>query len=404
MPGLFVDRELPIGARSLADDRLEVCDLSARPEHVDDVVDEFEQLDREITHRDLLLLAKVDEARVHPAPHRAPLVLLDETRRVASEADVLIAEDEELRADRLDERSDAERLLDAGRCVADTELDGRVERVRPQVPPDLLPIVDALRLHQELDVVLELVVRGEVRWDAGPREARPDDLPVRLETGLAREPEGTRRGDREQVRQEVARLVHGLDAALAVGDAHVDVQAEDEELADDVLQLLLEHLVALVLGDLLVLPVGERMRARRGDAQAGRAQQRRERAAQLQHLLPRFADVGADLRPHLDDRLHHLGLHAVAEVRPRRGEERVDVALQLPLAVDDLELLLDADRETRHFADPHAVPSMTYVGTTLPAPTVTLKSALDERRVSWPPTVPQKRYESQSIERSRKCM
>ena len=42
-------------------------------------------------------------------------------------------------------------------------------------------------------------------------------------------------------------------------------------------------------------------------------------------------------------------------------------------------------------------------GTTLPAPAVTLSSALDERRVSTPPTRPQKRYGSQSTLRSRKC-
>ena len=70
------------------------------------------------------------------------------------------------------------------------------------------------------------------------------------------------------MRKEVARLVHDLDPQLAVGDPDVHVQAEDEQLADDVLQLLFEDLVALVLGDLLVLPVRERMRAGRNDAQA----------------------------------------------------------------------------------------------------------------------------------------
>src|SRR5437762_111820 len=83
-------------------------------------------------------------------------------------------------ADRLDERRDAERLLDPRRGVAHAELDRRVERVRPQVPPDLLSVVDALRADHELDVVLELVVRGEVRRDAGAREPLPDDLPIRL--------------------------------------------------------------------------------------------------------------------------------------------------------------------------------------------------------------------------------
>src|SRR5687768_18056491 len=37
------------------------------------------------------------------------------------------------------------------------------------------------------------------------------------------------------------------------------------------------------------------------------------------------------------------------------------------------------------------------------SPAVTLSSALDERRVSTPPTRPQKRYGSQSTLRSRKC-
>jgi hypothetical protein len=57
------------------------------------------------------------------------------------------------------------------------------------------------------------------------------------------------------VREEVASFVHHLDAQLAVGDPDVHVQTEDEQLANDVLQLLFEDLVALVLGDVLVLPV-----------------------------------------------------------------------------------------------------------------------------------------------------
>ena len=62
------------------------------------------------------------------------------------------------------------------------------------------------------------------------------------------------------MRQEVARLVHHLDATLAIGYPDVHVEAEDEELTDDVLQLVLEDLVALGLGDLLILPVRERVR------------------------------------------------------------------------------------------------------------------------------------------------
>jgi hypothetical protein len=50
--------------------------------------------------------------------------------------------------------------------------------------------------------------------------------------------------------------------------------------------------------------------------------------------------------------------------------------------VDDLVLLLDADRQEAFRA--HAGPSMTNVGTTLPAPAVTLSSAAAETRVMKP--------------------
>src|SRR5687768_6441698 len=348
MPRRGEDLQLAVRAGALVRDDLDVLDLPARAEGVDDVVDEFQELDRELLHWHLGLLAEVDEARGHAPAHRAPLVLLDELRDVAAEAEVAVAEHEQLRADRLRERRDAERLLDLCRRVAHAELDRRVERVRPQVPPDLLAIVDALRAHEQLDVVLVLVPRGELGRDPGAREALPDDLAVRLEARAAREPERTRAREREEMRQEVARLVHDLEAPLPVRDPDVDVQAEDEELADDVLQLLLEHLVAVVLGHLLLLPVGERMRARGDEAQSLGTQEGRQRAAQLEDLLARLGDVGADLRADLDDRLHHLALHALAEARRRHGEERLDVALQLAVAIDDLELLLDPDGETRH--------------------------------------------------------
>src|SRR4029077_12838025 len=134
-------------------------------------------------------------------------------------------------------------------------------------------------------------------------------------------------------------------ALLAIGDPDVDVQPEDEELADDVLQLLLEDLVALVLGDELLLPVRERVRPGGDEPEAVSLQERRERPTGVRDLLARFADVGADPRADLDDRLHHLRLHALFEVRPGGTDERLAVALQLAVSVDDLELLLDADRE-----------------------------------------------------------
>src|SRR2546430_16580830 len=96
------------------------------------------------------------------------------------------------------------------------------------------------------------------------------------------------------------------------------------------------------------------MRARGRDPQPDRLEQRRKRPAQRGDLLPRLADVRADLRSGLDHRLHHFGLDLLAEARPRRGKQCRAVALELPLAVDDLELLLDADGEARHISLPLA--------------------------------------------------
>src|SRR5258706_8669155 len=136
------------------------------------------------------------------------------------------------------------------------------------------------------------------------------------------------------------------------------------------------------------------MRARAGDAHALRLQQVGERAAHVRQLLARLVDVLAYGGADLDDRLHHLPLDLVAQLGGGGGKERVDVRVQLPRRVDDLVLLLDADRQQPIFA--HTDPSMTNVGTRLPAPAVTFSSASADTLVMNPPARPLKRYGSRS--------
>jgi len=83
-------------------------------------------------------------------------------------------------------------------------------------------------------------------------------------------------------------------------------------------------------------------------------QQGGERPPGVRDLLAGLADVRADARPDLDDGLHHLGLHALLEVRLRRADERLAVALQLAIAIDDLELLLDPDGQPLDAVHIHA--------------------------------------------------
>src|SRR2546421_7505473 len=74
------------------------------------------------------------------------------------------------------------------------------------------------------------------------------------------------------------------------------------------------------------------------------------------------------------------------------------------LPLPEHSLTWPQQRSERALIGDHADPAITYVGTTLPAPAVTLSSALEDTRARQPETAPQKRYGLWSIERSRKCM
>src|SRR5205823_5917226 len=163
----LVDGDLPVGASALFADRADVLTVLTGAEIVDDVVDESEPLLGEVGHRHLPLLAPVDELAGNAVAGRAPLVLGDERRWVLAEPEILLTKLQELRDRRLHERDDAHRLVDARRGVADPELDRRVQVVRPEIPPDLLAVVDGVGLDEELDVVLPLVVARE--FDGDPR-------------------------------------------------------------------------------------------------------------------------------------------------------------------------------------------------------------------------------------------
>ena len=79
----------------------------------------------QLARRQLLLLAEVDQLAVEPVAHRAPLVLLDQRRGVDAERQVVAPQLPDLRDDRLEDRRDADRLLDARADVADAELERR---------------------------------------------------------------------------------------------------------------------------------------------------------------------------------------------------------------------------------------------------------------------------------------
>ena len=148
------------------------------------------------------------------------------------------------------------------------------------------------------------------------------------------------------MRQEVARLVHDVDALFLVLEPDVDVHAEDQQAVGDVGHRFAVLEVALALGDLLVAPTGKGVGRGGGDPQAVSGGDLGDPASQAHQLRARLRHSAADLRPDLDLRAQELGLDLVLQDLAALLQELLDVGRQLTsLRVDDLVLLLDSDGE-----------------------------------------------------------
>src|SRR4051812_37656433 len=154
-----IDLDLLLSARAVADDLADVLDFPAAAKIVDHIVDKFEQLAGKLAHRHLAPLAEVDQLAVDAPAGGAPLVLFDQRAMIAAEPEIAFAEPIQLDDDRLRERGDGDRRARGGRHVADTELERPESRLRPQIPPDLLAVVDAVQLDELLDVLLVFAPR-----------------------------------------------------------------------------------------------------------------------------------------------------------------------------------------------------------------------------------------------------
>lgn len=130
--------------------------------------------------------------------------------------------------------------------VADAEFERVEDRVEADVPPDLLRVIDAAGLDEQVNVAVELVDRFEEIGNACAWETLEDLKAVGGVPCVAADPERRVRGESEDMRQEVPRRVLQLDGRFPVGHAEVDVQAEDKIRARDLLEIVEDALVALV--------------------------------------------------------------------------------------------------------------------------------------------------------------
>ena len=140
--------------------------------------------------------------------------------------------------------------------------------MRPNVPPDFLPVVDAARLDQKLNVFVVIAPGAKAIGKPRPRKSLEHLGPVALPAGVLSAPEGRIDGEGEDVRQKITRRIHQLDARLVVLHGDMNVQPEDEVRAGDHLEVVDDLIVTRRGRDGDVGPVRDGVRACRGDPQS----------------------------------------------------------------------------------------------------------------------------------------
>ena len=344
---LLEDLELALGTATVLQHRVDVFDLAAAVEFVEHIVHELEILEHQLARRHFLFLAEVDQLAVQAVAGGAPLVLHDQGAAVHAEPLVPRMQLVQLHHRGLDQRGERERFVGAHRDVADPHFDGREKRMRPDVPPDLLGVVDRVGLDQQVDEAFVVGPARERIGNVGARELVEHLAAVRLQPGIEADPEGRVGRKREQVRQKVAHLVHQVNGRFAVLDADVHVQAEDQVRARHQLHVLDDLQVALVGINVLHAPVGERVRRAGAEQQAVLAGELHHGAPQVEDVGARLLHVAAHAGADLDHRLVHLRLDALVQLALALGDNLgVDVRAEIEgVGIDGLIFLLDADGE-----------------------------------------------------------
>src|SRR5215470_12989792 len=98
----------------------------------------------------------------------------------------------------------------------------------PDVPPDLLRVVDASGLDQERDIVLVVGPRAKVIRNVGAWKLLEYLRAIAFQSGFGAHPEGRAGGKGEHVRKEVTCGIHQMNLSFSVLDSDVDVHPKYE--------------------------------------------------------------------------------------------------------------------------------------------------------------------------------
>ena len=115
------------------------------------------------------------------------------------------------------------------------------------------------------------------------------------------------------MRQEIAGLVHQVDAQLVILDPDMDMRARDQHPPADPVKVASERIVAVAVGVVLVLPVRGRMAGHRQRGEAELAGDGGDGFSQDFQVLARVFDGVADAGADLDLAAQELGRDLVAK-------------------------------------------------------------------------------------------
>ena len=156
--GLVPDAKLIVGGRSAVEDGVDVFDLFPRIERIKDIVYKVQKFADKVLDRHLFLLAEIEEHTVEAISDRAPFIFLNQPPMVQTEPQVFVYQDVKLGDDRLKQRRNGDRVVNARRYVANAKFERRKFWMRPNVPPDLGRIGYSIHLDQEIDIALILLI------------------------------------------------------------------------------------------------------------------------------------------------------------------------------------------------------------------------------------------------------
>ena len=235
-------------------------------------------------------VARSITGRLEPVAGGEPLVLAREDAVVGRDLHALVVLLGVELHERLAEGRERHGVLDARDRVADPDLDRAEARMQADVPPDVRVVGDAARLLELPDDLRVVGVVAEAR-----RRARSAGTRRRPSAGSRRGRSARRartassRTSASSCERWTSSPFDDLDRLLRVVHRDVDVQAEDQLAARDVLELVDEVPVAVARRDPLALEEAERVRPGRADAQPLVARDLADEAAQLAQL---GVDVG----------------------------------------------------------------------------------------------------------------